>query len=110
MTTFRRAARDAATEDMTKAALAAALELQTAMSEIAPIVGEVYAESAEEAYRYCLDRCNIDLTDIDPSVFRAMVRLLNPDGTFKRTPRALDSASATSFASRFPNVSRVRIA
>ncbi len=102
-----RAALDAATEEMTKAALRAALDLQTALHEIAPIVGEIHAETAEEAYRVALETSGVDLGGIDPSMFRAMCRLLDPDGKFKKPNPAMDAGPR--FASRFPHAARIRV-
>lgn len=97
---------DEATEVMSKAALKAALDLETALREVAPIVGEIHANSAEEAYEYALKGAGVDLEDIPPEQYRAMVRLLTPEGKV-RTVGAMDAAAAPGFAARFPSAARI---
>ena len=97
---------DEATETMSKAALRAALDLQTALREVEPIVGEIFVESAEEAYRAALERAGVELTDIPPDYYRAMVRLLTPEGKIKSVS-AMDAAPNADFAARFPATARI---
>lgn len=103
-----RAALDEATEAMSKEALRAALDLEKALAEVKPIVGDLYnCESAEEVYETALKRCGVDLEEIPPEHYRAMCRLLTPEGKVRTGRIAADAATAPAFAQRFPGTSRI---
>jgi hypothetical protein len=95
---------------MSKRALENALAIEIAQTEVLPIMGtRPDADNAEEVYRICLEQCGVDLAGIEPSAYRAMVRLLGPNGEFKSSPgTAMDSAHSIAFATRFPNAARIR--
>lgn len=108
-----RMALDEAAEAMSKAALQKALDLEVAEREVFPIVGEVFdLKSAEDVYRYALNECGIDLEGIDPSAFRAMVRLLDGNGKIINPKddvvTGMDQAPATDSVSRA--IARIKFA
>lgn len=100
-------------ESASNAALKRMVLMRQAETDVKPIVGDLVdgsCKSAEDVYRFCLERCGVDITGVDPAAFRAMVRLLNGDGSMKNDSNAMaaDSAATTSFHQRFPNVARVK--
>lgn len=108
-------AMDAAIAAAVKAADARALAVRTAEIEVQPIIGTlaIAQDSAESVYKLALDHAKIELTDVPPSAYRALVGLLNKQrATIAPAQRVLaqDAAvsGASSFAAMFPNAGKVK--
>jgi len=101
-------AMDAAIADARKSIHAELRAATEAREIVRPLVGAVAIalDSAEAIYRYALDAAKVDVTDVHPSAFRAMVGMLTVKAG-ARTRIALDS-SAPSVASMFPDVARIK--
>lgn len=78
--------------------------IRTAEKEVAPFIGEVVAlDSAEAVYKLALDATNIDLTGVDPSAYKHLVKMLPKPGDKKEPkPMGMDSAATADFNKRFP--------
>jgi hypothetical protein len=75
-----------------KATIARIDALNAARAQVLPHVGDVMGlDSAEAVYRFAFDKLDVDVTDVDPSAFPAMMRLLPKPGA---TPIAQDAAQA----------------
>lgn len=87
--------------------------LEQAKKDVKPLIGKVMGmDTAEAVYKLALDSAGVDLTDVHPSAYRAMVALLPKPGeqSDKRNDKHLgmDSASSSKFAELFPNAGPVR--
>lgn len=77
--------------------------IQVAEKEVAPIIGEVDTtamDSAAEVYKLALDHAEVDTADVDPSAYRAMVRMIpreKPVQTY-----AQDASTVSKFREQFP--------
>ena len=76
--------------------------IQEAERAVRPYVGDIVIaqDSAEDVYRLALETSGVDLTDVHPSAFRAMIGLLPKPGE-SRQLMASDSARASSAESFF---------
>ncbi len=75
-----------------KATIARIDALNAARAQVLPHVGDVMGmDSAEAVYRFAFDKLDVDVSDVDPSAFPAMMRLLPKPGA---TPIAQDAAAA----------------
>ncbi|KXJ63073.1 hypothetical protein AXY46_03380 [Achromobacter xylosoxidans] len=92
-----------------QAAVARMTAIRTAEQECRPILGEIVAQdSAEAVYKMALDAKGIDLTDVPPAAYRAMVKMAQAQDQAPQTPRvAMDSAAQKSFRDRFPHLPKV---
>ena len=76
--------------------------IHKAEKDVMPLIGEVVAQdSAEAVYKLALDASGIDTTDVHPSAYGAMVRMLAKPSDKPRV--AMDASSASDFQKRFPN-------
>ena len=84
--------------------------IRDAEEEVRPLIGSVVAQdSAEAVYKLALDEAGVDLTDVPPSAFRALVRMHKATKTDKAPVRiAQDAASDKSFAERFPSAGKLK--
>ncbi|SEF31366.1 hypothetical protein SAMN03159371_05270 [Variovorax sp. NFACC28] len=97
----------AAASDATAKRVRAEMEaLHTARKEVAPMVGEVALDSAEAVYKFALDQAKVDVADVHPSAYRALVKMHLADKPKASTQLGMDSASAKKVAEQFPNLSR----
>ena len=82
--------------------------LRLAEREVEPFVGALdnLPATAAEIYKLALDAAKIDLTDVDPSAYKAMVRVM-PKPADPQPTIALDRAAradgATDFHARYPH-------
>jgi len=89
----------------TKATMASMEALHTARKEVAHMVGDVAMDSAEAVYKFALDHAKVDVEGVHPSAYRALVRMAGAEKT--PTPRvAMDAATGSSFAERFPTAGK----
>jgi hypothetical protein len=101
---------------MSKKALENALAVSVAQQEIKRVLGPngsvIEGDTPEDIYARCLELCEVDIEGIAPSAYRAMVRLLDPDGNLKNRPASalfgMDSARRRPFTDRHPNLARIR--
>ena len=89
----------------TKSTMASMEALHTARREVAPMVGDVAMDSAEAVYKFALDHAKVDTEGVHPSAYRALVRMAGAEKT--PAPRvAMDAATGSSFAERFPTAGK----
>jgi hypothetical protein len=75
-----------------KATVARIDALNAARAQVLPHVGDVMGlDSAEAVYRFAFDKLDMDVSDVHPSAFPAMMRLVSKPGA---TPIAQDAAQA----------------
>jgi hypothetical protein len=104
-------AMDAAIKSAVSAAETATVKrmnaIRQAEKEVQPLIGEVVAQdSAEAVYKLALDHAKVDLSGVPTAAYGAMVRMLGKPAEAK--PRvAMDAASTTAFAERFPTASKL---
>jgi hypothetical protein len=90
--------------------------IHQAERDVEPYVGRlaVAMDSAESVYKVALDAAKVDLTDVHPSAYKAMVRMLPKPGTEAapvqtRVNLAQDAAlGAASFNALFPSASKMK--
>ncbi|GLR66093.1 hypothetical protein GCM10010909_07710 [Acidocella aquatica] len=99
---------DELTETLTKAAMAKALEAETARREVLPFLGETFGGDAEALYKEALESCGVDLAGIPPDHYRSMLRLITPEGNLAKPSFAQDSAARKTLAAQCPATSRIR--
>ena len=89
----------------TKSTMASMEALHTARKEVAHMVGDVAMDSAEAVYKFALDHAKVDTEGVHPSAYRALVRMAGAEKT--PAPRvAMDAATGSSFAERFPTAGK----
>jgi hypothetical protein len=82
--------------------------IRQAEKEVLPLIGEVVAQdSAEAVYKLALDNASVDLTGVHASAYGAMVRMLPKPGDIKQPRVAMDAASTSDFAKRFPTAGKL---
>ena len=94
-------AMDAAIKRAVEAERKRSQALATAQREVAHIVGDVAMDNAADVYKFALEQSGIDVTDVHPSAYRAMVGMLGKP----KQPMAQDAAKT---AEQFPGLSRIR--
>lgn len=91
-------------------------DLRLAENEVLPYVGKlaIACDSATEVYKHALDAMKIDVSDVHPSAFRAILRS-QPKPADKQEKRdaersvvAMDAASVASFTKMFPKAGPVK--
>lgn len=77
--------------------------IRTAEEEVRPLIGAVIAQdSAEAVYKLALDQAGIDVTGVDPSAYRTLVKMHAATKVpSKREPIAMDSSSVSDFNQRY---------
>jgi hypothetical protein len=99
---------DAALKAVEKATIARMNAIRQAEKEVLPLIGEVVAQdSAEAVYKLALDNAAVDLTGVHASAYGAMVRMLPKPGDIKQPRVAMDAASTSDFAKRFPTAGKL---
>lgn len=81
--------------------------IRTAEEEVRPLIGAVMAQdSAAAVYKLALDQAGIDVTGVDPSAYRAMVKMHAANKVAsKPAPIAMDSNAVSDFSTRYPQAS-----
>ena len=64
-------------------------------------------DTAAGIYKLALDHLGIDLTDVPPAAYRAVLKAV--PSTKGKPAIAMDHAAATNLASRFPGLANIRI-
>lgn len=82
-----------------------------AKRDVAPFVGEIVVamDSAEDVYKFALDKSGVDTKDVPPAAFKAMVKML-PDPSGSAVHIALDTAHRTTSSEAvkmFPQLARI---
>ena len=104
-------AMDSAIKAAEKATVLRMMAINTAVNDVAPLIGAVVAQdSAESVYKLALDAGNVDTDGVHPSAYRAMVGLLKSSAAAKAPPTrlAMDAAGVASFAAMFPNAGKMK--
>lgn len=105
------AAIDKARKETLAEATKTAREIREAERAVRPYVGEVTQafDSASDVYKSTLEALKVDIKDVDPSAYSAMLKLVPVPGT--KTPvtisLGMDAASSADFDKRFPTASRI---
>lgn len=87
--------------------------IREAEKAVRPFVGDltVALDSAEEVYKLALDAAQVDLTDVPPSAYAALVRMLPKPGEAPVPPKtriAQDAADSKAFSERFKHANRLK--
>jgi hypothetical protein len=107
-------AMDAALKTVEQATIKRMNAIREAERIVRPWIGEVAMgqDSAEAVYKLALDSADIDLTDVPPIAYRAVLQALpQPNATVPQPTAArmaLDSAGAKKYAERFPHANRLQ--
>ena len=95
-----------------KVAMDAANARITAVQFVRPWLGDVDAmacDSAEAVYKLALDHLKIDVKDVHPSAFRAILSAApKPSTERKAAPLAMDARPDDEFTKRFPDAARLK--
>jgi hypothetical protein len=111
-----KAAMDAAVKAATKLATDQAIkmqqEIQTAVREVRPYVGEleIAFDSAESVYRKAFEVMEVNVEGVHPSAFKTILGMQQKAGDKKVNDVSLlgmDAASVKSFGERHPNAARI---
>ena len=82
--------------------------IRQAEKEVQHLIGEVVAQdSAEAVYKLALDHAKVDLNGVPPAAYGAMVRMLPKEGDTNKPRVAMDAASHSDFAKRFPGAGKL---
>ena len=111
-----KAAMDKAMEKVKNDAVSATMkrmrDIAEAEAAVKPLIGTVMAQdSAEAVYRLALDQAGIDLDDVHPSAFKAMVAMLSTQkAASNKQPVKLahDGKTIAGFKERFPTARTIR--
>lgn len=99
-------ATDAASKAAEKATIARFRGIQAAEEEVKPYVGKLVAQdSAEGVYKAALDILKIDIKDVHPSAYRAILLAQPKDAPKPRI--AQDSSASSEFLEAFPGADRI---
>lgn len=79
-------------------------DLSVAQKEVAPLVGEVALDSADDVYKFALEQSGVSVTGVHPSAYRSMVTMLKDKP--KNKP-AMDGAAVSSLHEKFKGLSRI---
>lgn len=84
--------------------------IATAEKEVAPYIGKlaVAQDSAEAIYKLALDHAKVDLTNVPPAAYRAMVGMLAKQAAASVPRIAQDAAGVKSFAEMFPGAGKMK--
>jgi len=95
-----------------KVAMDAANAKVSAMQFVRPYIGDVDAlacDSAESVYKLALDHLKIDVKDVHPSAFRAILSAVPKPTEKKMAPAlAMDAKPDDEFTKRFPDAGRLK--
>lgn len=94
-----------------KVAMDAANAKVTAMQFVRPWLGDVDAmacDSAESVYKLALDHLKIDVKDVHPSAFRAILSAAPKPGTEQKSAVTMDAKPDDDFLKRFPDAGRIK--
>lgn len=102
-----RKAMDSALKAVRAETVAQMQAIRTAEEEVRPLIGAVMAQdSAAAVYKLALDQAGIDVTGVDPSAYRAMVKMHAANKVAsKPAPIAMDSNAVSDFSTRYPQAS-----
>lgn len=100
-------ATDAARKDAEQATIARLRGIQAAEEEVKPYVGKLAAmDSADAVYKAALDILKVDVKDVHPSAYRAIL-LAQPKETPKPARIAQDSSATNAIFEAFPGADRI---
>lgn len=105
-----KAAMDSAIRDAEGRVVARFSALREAERAVRPYVGELVAcDSAEAVYSTALKMLGVDVKDIHPSAYPAILKMQPVPGAKPKasTPVAMDAARSKSYAERFPDAARL---
>jgi hypothetical protein len=81
--------------------------IRQAEKDVQPIIGEVTAmDSAEAIYKLAIDHLGIDVTDVHPSAYPALIKMHKAKA--EKPKMAHDAAAASDFATLFPTAVKLK--
>lgn len=84
-------------------------DIRQAEKDVQPFIGEVVAQdSAAAVYKLALDHAGVDVADVPPAAYGALVRMLPKPGSTPEPTIAQDAASTSSFNARFPTAGKLK--
>lgn len=104
-------AMDAAIRLAEKNTIARMNAVREAEKAVRPYIGELTMamDSADDIYRLALQGAGIDVSGVHPSAFPAMLAMLpKPGSDAPKLRLGMDSQGAATYATKFPNASRIR--
>jgi len=103
-----RLAVDAARKETRESTIALIRGIQTAEEEVKPYVGKLAAmDSAEDVYKAALEIMKVDVKDVHPSAYRAVLMAQAKPGDTPKPRIAQDSSPSADFHDTFPNAGRL---
>lgn len=99
-----------ATDNATKKAAENFRLVRQAEQDVKPLVGDLVAmDSADDVYRTALEQHGVDVSDVHPSAFRAMVaQAISHKENSRPATIAQDAASISDFEKEFPTAGKLK--
>lgn len=98
-----------AADSATKKAAENFRKVREAEQIVRPLIGDVVAmDSAEDVYRTALEQSGVDIADVHPSAYPAMVKMAISQKENSRPVIAQDSASVSEFEKAFPTAGKLK--
>lgn len=98
-----------ATDSATKRAAENFRKIREAELVVRPLIGDVVAmDSADDVYRTALEQSGVDIKDVHPSAFPALVQMAISQKQNSRPAIAQDSASISDFEKAFPTAGKLK--
>lgn len=98
-----------AADSATKKAAENFRKIREAEQVVRPLIGDVVAmDSAEDVYRTALEQSGVDIADVHPSAYPAMVKMAISQKENSRPVIAQDSASVSEFEKAFPTAGKLK--
>jgi len=98
-----------AADSATKTAAENFRRVREAEQAVRPLIGDVVAmDSADDVYRTALEQAGVDISDVHPSAFPAMVRMAISQKENSRPVIAQDSASNSEFEKAYPTAGKLK--
>ncbi|HCB0953694.1 TPA: DUF2213 domain-containing protein [Klebsiella pneumoniae] len=98
-----------AADSATKKAAENFRKIREAEQVVRPLIGDVVAmDSAEDVYRTALEQSGVDIADVHPSAYPAMVKMAIGQKENSRPVIAQDSASVSEFEKAFPTAGKLK--
>lgn len=98
-----------AVDGATKEAAKNSRRVREAEKIVRPLIGDVVAmDSADDVYRTALEQSGVDIKDVHPSAYPALVQMAISQKQNSRPAIAQDSASISDFEKAFPTAGKLK--
>lgn len=98
-----------AVDGATKEAATNSRRVREAEKIVRPLIGDVVAmDSADDVYRTALEQSGVDIKDVHPSAYPALVQMAISQKQNSRPAIAQDSASISDFEKAFPTAGKLK--